>query len=66
MIKRFAGESEVYLSYWKEGLSAKKMNWKGRLKLIWKIITTGTPYSDMVILSRKTAKSLANYLNKIS
>ena len=65
-VKQYAGENEVYFSYWKEGLSSTKLDWRDRLKLSWKIMVDGTPYVDMVILSKKTAKSLASFLNKIA
>ena len=39
-----------------------KMSFKQRLQGCWKILTTGTCYSDMVMLDKKTAIELGNDL----
>lgn len=65
-VKKFAGESELCVSFWKEGFDPTKLTWSARFRLIWAVITKGTPFCDMVILSQKTTKELSSYINKIS
>jgi len=57
-------DKEVIFSFWDMSHYASVMAWPHRLKLIWKIITKGTPYTDMVILDFPTANEMAHDIIK--
>lgn len=48
----------IYTLDWRQG-------WKQRLKLIWKILTTGEPYGDRMIIKRKEMAELGMYMADI-
>ena len=60
---KFEDEPEFYFSIWHRG-GVSKPTWFERLKHIWKIITTGTPYGDEVVLSNNNTKKLISFLLK--
>ena len=39
------------------------MSFKERVRWCWRILTTGNPWADAVILSEKSKVELVNYLN---
>lgn len=41
-----------------------KLTWKNRFKTIWKILRTGTYYTDMVMLDKKRVKELVKFLKE--
>jgi hypothetical protein len=42
-----------------------KLSWKNRIRYCWKIISTGKPYSDHMIMYRRGLRKLKNILVKI-
>ena len=40
----------VQLAFYDLGHQGNLLSWKHRLRCIWRVLTKGTPYSDMVIL----------------
>lgn len=57
--------SIVDIGFFSYGLNTPKdISLKHRLRHIWKIITSGTPYVDMVSLDQKTAIRLGEHLIK--
>jgi len=42
----------------------KKHDWWYRVRMIWHIIRTGTPYEDETVLSPEKAKELAKYIKE--
>jgi len=50
-------------SYWQRGKGEQPWSWKTRLKMVWDILTTGNPYSDMIILNRSNTEKLRDTLN---
>ena len=57
-------ESQIAeFSYWQRGRGEQPWNWKTRLKMVWDILTTGNPYSDMIILNRSNTEKLRDTLN---
>lgn len=55
---------DFYFSYWNSGSQGMSMMWKDRLRVIWKVLTTGRAYSDQVILCRPKVKKLVEYLQQ--
>ena len=62
-VAKFEDEPEFYFAIWHRG-RVDKPQWSVRLKLIWKIISTGTPYGDEVVLSGNNAKKLIDFISK--
>lgn len=56
-------EESVYLSFWESG-HAIGISWRNRIRCIWHIIRTGTPWEDDVVLSREEATRLSTLLTK--
>jgi len=54
-------DEELLLAFWSVGNKHRSntLTWRERLRWIWHVIITGQPYTDMVILSRDTARELA-------
>ena len=55
----------IYVALWHAGTTGKHITWKHRLKLIWRILKTGEPYTDQLILNTKTATELRDHLTDI-
>jgi len=56
-------ETDMFeLAYWQRGRGEQPWSWKTRFKMIWDILTTGNPYSDMIILKRKNMYKLHDYI----
>ncbi len=60
---KFNGEDECYISIWISG--HQNPGWKYKLRQIWHIIKTGTPYEDEVVLPKEEALNLSKYINKL-
>lgn len=61
-ITKYPDDSVFYISIWERGKN-NVTTWAHRLCHIWKIIKTGEPYGDEVVLSKKTATALARFIN---
>lgn len=54
-------EDFIYLSHYEHGNHKNsKLRWGSRLNFIWRILTTGKPYSDQIVLHPRDAKLLGN------
>lgn len=42
-----------------------KLSWKNRIRYCWKVMSTGKPYSDQMVVSRAGLRKLKNLLGKI-
>lgn len=62
-IMKFEDEEECYASIWISG--HQNPNWKYKLRQIWRIIKTGTPYGDEVVLSKEEALNLSKHINSL-
>ena len=51
---------EIWIAFWRFGTEGKCTCWKCRFRHIWQIIRHGHPWTDMVSLSSKDARRLAN------
>lgn len=49
--------------YWQRGRGEDPWTWKTRLKQVFDILTTGNPFANMLILNRKSAIKLRDFLN---
>lgn len=54
---------EFYFSYWTEGFH-HPMCWRERLRWCWRVLTTGNPWADRIILNSTQAKRIADFINK--
>ena len=59
------GEDEIYFSVWQTGGVGAKMSFFQRLKNCWKVLSSGTPYEDQLVLDKKTTKDLIKYLSPL-
>jgi len=67
----FADDDHYYFSYWKQGLSNKKLSWKAKIRYCWQVLRHGKAFEDEVILSAESANKLCNWIigteaNKLS
>ena len=53
---------ELFFAIFDQGLGG--IGWGTKLRWIWKIIRTGTPYGDQIILSTEDARRMANDILK--
>jgi hypothetical protein len=53
----------IELAFWQYG-QVHIHNWRYKFRQIWRIITEGTPYTDMVCMRREQAKALADGILK--
>lgn len=42
-----------------------KNSWKNKIRYIWRILTNHHPYNDQIVLSKKKAKMLADFINSL-
>jgi len=52
------------LSIWKPH-SQNKTSWRQRLRHIWRILRTGDPYGDQVLLDKPTVDAMVTYLQNV-
>jgi hypothetical protein len=50
-----------FLSFWREGMH-HVTRWRDRLRAIWKILTTGSGYTDQIVMRDEHARTLARWL----
>jgi hypothetical protein len=63
-IVQFAKGEEVYLSFFSRGFNPVRMSWKDKIRYIWKLLTTNSPFEDELVLNKKDTKKLIAVLNK--
>jgi hypothetical protein len=51
----------IELAFWSVG-QVRRPDWRYRLRHVWRILRTGTPYSDYIILNHEDADRLAEWL----
>ena len=62
-VLKFDDEEQLYISTWLNGYHI--ISWRYKFRQIWKILKTGTPYEDQVVLDRKTALALSKYIETL-
>ena len=55
----------IELAIWSRGMHGTVGSWKYRLRHIWKILTTGTPYLDQVIFDEAEFLKFKNFISNI-
>lgn len=53
-------DNEVQLAFWQYGSRAP--GWRYRLRTIWRVLRTGSPYGDYFILTRDKQRALGVWL----
>ena len=66
-VTTFDDEPEVYICMWDQGSKDDhRLSLWERFRWSWKILLTGKPYQDNVILSKNKAKELGEYLKELT
>jgi hypothetical protein len=52
------------LSVWQLANHVRPMGWRERFRWVWRILRTGNPWTDMIILSDDKAKEIAQFITK--
>jgi len=55
-------EGYYYFSYWRHGLSNRKLSWKERIRYCWNVLVKGTAFNDEVLLSQVSVDKLIDFL----
>ena len=63
IVSRFSDETEICISMW-EQRGGGSIDWKQKLRYIWRILTVGYPYEDDVIITPDEALQLASVLTR--
>lgn len=56
--------SHFDVSIWYYGRGSKILSWPERFRWIWRILKTGDPWADQIILNKDETKEIVNFLNK--
>lgn len=64
IVERFEDEEEVYLTLFERGIKGRKLSIKERFIWCWKILSTGCPWTDLVILDKNKQKELVEFLTQ--
>ena len=52
----------VFLGSWAQGRAGQELAWVDRIRWAWKVVSTGQPYDDELVLEPKAAERLAQSL----
>lgn len=52
------------VSVWRLASGDRPLGWKERFRWAWRVLRTGMPWSDMIILSDDNARKVAKFINK--
>jgi len=52
------------ISVWHLGHCSRPLTWKERIRWIWRILTTGNPWADSVILKDSDMLKISKFTNK--
>jgi len=68
MLSKYPEDRQISIGFFQLGFYNKnKLSLKERLRWMWHILTTGMPYTDMVMLNDKNAldlaKTITNFVN---
>jgi hypothetical protein len=56
--------SQYHVTIWKHGNLYPALSWMARLRFIWRLITTGKPHGDEVLLSQQAADMIGRFVNR--
>ena len=54
--------SQYELSMWFQGFKSP-MTWRQRARFIWRILTTGDPWVDYMLIDKLDAQKIVDYIN---
>lgn len=57
-------DNQFYFSLWHQGFYNNHLSWWERLRWTWRILTTGNPWTDLVILSPEKAGEIKDFIEK--
>ena len=64
---KYDGDNSVKkfeLSAWQLMNSDRPLCWRQKIRWIWRILRTGMPWTDMMIISDDKAKEIVEFINK--
>ena len=56
---------EIELSLWHYGNDGRELSWKQRIRWCWRILRTGMPWTDMMILSHDKMENIIKWYTAI-
>ena len=57
--------NEIELSVWHYGNDGRELNWKERFRWCWRILRTGMPWTDMIILTHGKMDKIVKWYTDI-
>ena len=54
---------EFYFAIWNVGFK-RPLCWRERLRWCWRVLRTGDPWGDSIIVRKEQAKRIADFINK--
>lgn len=62
-LTRFEDDDEdLYVAMWEDRHYGGRVPWRQRWRHIWRVIRTGRPYEDEVVLNRQAAQDVARFI----
>lgn len=61
-LTRFKDDPDLYLSMWEARYYNGKPDWRTRLRHIWRIIRTGRPFDDELVLGPEATRQVLGFL----
>ena len=58
-------ENDIELSLWHYGNDGRELNWVERIKWCWRILRTGVPWTDMVILTPEKMDKIVKWYKSL-
>lgn len=62
LVYKFAGEDELYFSYWGRGFHPKSLSLWDRLRMCYQLLFKGSTFTDEIILGKASAVRMAKYI----
>ena len=62
-VQYWPDEKQFYVAFWQQGFN-RPLRWRERVQWVWRILFSGCPWGDMVILSPEKAKAVSEFINQ--
>ena len=56
-------DKQFYVAFWQQGFH-RPLCFRERVRWAWRLLFTGNPWGDMIILSPEKAKEIADFINQ--
>jgi hypothetical protein len=56
------GDKGFYFTHWNYGRVNHPMGWKERIRWCWRILHTGDPWADSIVVSDENAIKISEYI----